>query len=100
MPPSKIVETMSWGIACMRSRSFSLFRAPALPAQVCGEAGRARAVRPAPPVGRGAKPPSELLPGVPRPERNPLAPLGGELFGPHGHHATALPLQHVVLHAG
>src|SRR5215467_1936005 len=40
-----------------------------------------------------------LFPLVPRAQRDPLGPQGGELLRPHRVHLPVLPLQHVVLHA-
>src|SRR5215468_12558153 len=44
-------------------------------------------------------PESPLFPLVPRAERHPLGPEGGEFLRPHRVHLPVLPLQHVVLHA-
>src|SRR2546428_4597888 len=77
MPPSRIVETISWGMSCMS-----------------GELTTPRGVATDRPAAPGA-----LLPLVPPAERDPLGAIRRELLGPHGNELPVLPLQHVVLHA-
>src|SRR3984893_3506571 len=82
-----MVETRSWGTTCMVGRPAAQPTRDA-PGTVPGApAGSARRNGP-------------LLPLVPRAERYPLGAIGRELFRPHGDELAALPLQHVVLHAG
>src|SRR5499426_2088254 len=86
MPPRRMVETTSWGITCM-SRGWAAQPTRDAP----GRPGAWRA---------SAKRNGPLLPLVPGAEGNPLGTIGRELFRPHGDELAALPLQHVVLHAG
>src|ERR1700730_10060142 len=82
-----MVETRSWGTTCMVGR-------PA-----AHPTGHAAGTVPGAPAG-SARRNGPLLPLVPRAERYPLGAIGRELFRPHGDELAALPLQHVVLHAG
>src|SRR5919201_1245503 len=81
MPPSRIVETISWIID---------MGAPKWPPNP------QRWERPGEPVALLYR---ALFPLVPGAERDPLGAIGGELLRPHRDQRAVLPLEHVVLHA-
>src|SRR6266850_1104569 len=112
MPPSRSVETISWGSTVMAVR---LSRTPReveqhggpfeAPMYTTGHRGAPRLRRGVPErrgawgALRGPPSPRRLFPLVPGAERNPLGAGGRELLRPYRDERAVLPLQHVVLHA-
>src|SRR5215831_1187828 len=81
MPPSRMVETISWGIARMTGVDHRQRDARALARASAAYAWKT------------------LLSLVPRAQRDPLGAQARELLGPHGDELAVLPLEHVVLDA-
>src|SRR5262249_30875604 len=81
MPPSRMVEAISWGIARMVSVDQRGRDARVIARASATYAGRT------------------LFPLVPRAQRDPLGAEAREFFGPHADELAVLPLEHVVLDA-